>query len=57
VFGTAANNGQMVAEVSAHHRAAEAFRDMAQLLSGRSEMKKSKGGLFTPLLGKLMKRK
>jgi pilus assembly protein CpaE len=57
VFGTAANNGQMVAEVSAHHRAAEAFREMAQLLSGRSEVKKLKGGLFTPLLGKLMKRK
>jgi pilus assembly protein CpaE len=57
VFGTAANNGQMVAEVSSGHRAAEAFRQLAQLLSGRSEVKKSKGGLFTPLLGKLTKRK
>jgi pilus assembly protein CpaE len=57
VFGTAANNGQMVAEVSANHRAAEAFRHLAQLLTGRSELKKSKGGLLTPLLGKLMKRK
>jgi pilus assembly protein CpaE len=57
VFGTAANNGQMVAEVSANHRAAEAFRQLAQLLTGRSEMKRPKGGLFTPLLGKLMKKK
>jgi pilus assembly protein CpaE len=57
VFGTAANNGQMVAEVSPSHRASEAFRQMAQLLTGRSEIRKSKGGLFTPLLGKLMNRK
>ena len=57
VFGTASNNGQMVAEVSAKHRAAEAFRQMAQLLTGRSEVKRSKGGLITPLLSKLMKRK
>jgi pilus assembly protein CpaE len=47
----------MVAEVSANHRAAEAFRHLAQQLTGRSEVKKSKGGLFTPLLGKLMKKK
>jgi pilus assembly protein CpaE len=57
VFGTAANNGQMVAEVSSGHRAAEAFHQLAQLLSGRAETKRSKGGLFTPLLGKLVKRK
>ena len=57
VFGTAANNGQMIAEVSANHRAAESFRMLAQLLTGRSEVKKSKGGLFTPLLGKLLSRK
>jgi pilus assembly protein CpaE len=57
VFGTAANNGQMVAEVSPSHRAAEAFRQLAQQLTGRSEMKKSKGGLLTPLLAKLMKKK
>jgi pilus assembly protein CpaE len=56
VFGTAANNGQMVAEVSANHRAAESFRLLAQLLTGRSEVKKSKGGL-TPLLSKLLGRK
>jgi pilus assembly protein CpaE len=57
VFGTAANNGQMVAEVSSGHRAAEAFGQLAELLTGRSEVRKSKGGVFAPLLGKLMKRK
>ena len=55
MFGTAANNGQMIAEVSAKHRTAEIFLQLAQLLTGRSEVKKAKSGLLTPLLGKLMK--
>jgi len=56
IFGTAANNGQMVAEVAANHKVAETFRQLAQILTGRSEAKKSKAGLFTPLLQKLRKR-
>jgi pilus assembly protein CpaE len=56
VFGAAANNGQMIAEVSANHRTAEIFRQLAQVLTGRSEVKKSKRGMLTPLLGKLLKR-
>jgi len=57
LFGTAANNGQMISEVSANHRSAETFRLLAQLLTGRSEVKKAKGGLLTPLLAKLRKRR
>lgn len=56
IFGTAANNGQMIAEVAANHKVAETFRQLAQILTGRSEAKKSKSGLFTPLLQKLRKR-
>jgi pilus assembly protein CpaE len=56
IFGTAANNGQMIAEVSTGHRTAETFRHLAQLLTGRSEVKKAKRGLLSPLLGKLMKK-
>jgi pilus assembly protein CpaE len=56
IFGAAANNGQMIAEISSSHRTAETFRQLAQLLTGRSEVKKSKSGLLTPLLGKLMKK-
>src|SRR5207302_3365123 len=41
IFGTAANNGQMIAEVAAGHRAAEAFRQLAQQLTGRTESKRS----------------
>ena len=57
VFGTAANNGQMIAEVSSGHRTAETFRQMASLLTGRSEVKKSRSGFLTPLFDKLKKRK
>ncbi len=56
VFGAAANNGQMIAELSASHRTAESFRQLAQMLTGRLETKKSKSSLFSPLLGKLLKR-
>jgi pilus assembly protein CpaE len=56
LFGAAANNGQMIAELSANHRTAETFRQLAQLLTGRPEGKKSRGGLLTPLLAKLRKK-
>src|SRR6188768_1423438 len=55
-FGAAANNGQMIAEMSSSNKTADTFRQLAQLLTGRSEAKKPKGGLLTPLLGKLMKK-
>ena len=55
-FGTAANNGQMIAELSSSHRAADSFRQLAQLLTGRPETKKGKAGLLSPLIERLMKR-
>jgi pilus assembly protein CpaE len=58
IFGTAANNGQMIAEVSASHKSAEMFSLLAQVLTGRTEVKRSRGGLLSlGLLGKIMKRK
>jgi pilus assembly protein CpaE len=56
LFGTAANNGQMVAEVSAGHRATETFRQLAQTLTGRTETKRARSNLLTPLIEKLMRR-
>ena len=56
VFGTAANNGQMIAEVAAGHRVADTFRQLAQLMTGRSEQKRARSNLFTPLLEKLKRR-
>ena len=56
LFGAAANNGQMIAEISAGHRTAEMFRQLAQQLTGRSEPKKQRSGLLTPLIEKLLQR-
>ena len=57
IFGTASNNGQMIAEVSANHKSAEMFRQLAQVLTGRSEAKRNRGGLLMPFIAKLAKRK
>jgi pilus assembly protein CpaE len=56
LFGTAANNGQMIAEVSSGHRATETFRSLAQALTGRTEVKRSRSSLLTPLIEKLRRR-
>ncbi len=50
LFGTAANNGQMVAEVSANHKTADMFRSLAQVLTGRAEAKGKSSSLLSPLL-------
>jgi len=55
VFGAAANNGQMIAEVSASHRTAEMFLQLAQQLSGRAEPKKVRSRLLPPMLEKLLR--
>ncbi|HUG62799.1 MAG TPA: CpaE family protein [Methylomirabilota bacterium] len=51
LFGTAANNGQMIAEASAKTAVSDAFTDIAQVVTGRKELKKARGrGLdFGPL--------
>jgi pilus assembly protein CpaE len=56
LFGAAANNGQMIAEISASHRTAELFRQLAQQLTGRAEPKKQRSGLIPPLIEKLLQR-
>ena len=56
VFGAAANNGQMIAEMSANHKSAEIFRLMAQKLAGRVEQKKQRSSFLSPLIEKLMKK-
>jgi pilus assembly protein CpaE len=57
LFGTAANNGQMVAEVQPSGKAAETFIALAAALTGRAEMKRSRSSLLDPLLAKLVRRK
>lgn len=57
LFGTAANNGQMIAEVQSGGKVAEAFVQLATQLTGRGEARRGKRGLFEPLVAKLMRRK
>src|ERR1700688_4562458 len=53
MFGSAANNGQMIAEISATHRSTEMFLQIAQRLTGRGETKKPRGSFLSPLIEKL----
>ncbi|MGA2054172.1 MAG: AAA family ATPase [Bradyrhizobium sp.] len=53
MFGTAANNGQMIAEISAGHRISKTFVHIAHQLTGRGEAKKPRGSLFAPIIQKL----
>ncbi len=57
LFGTAANNGQMIAEVQAGSKASEAFTQIASALTGRGEAKRGRRSLFEPLVAKLKRRK
>lgn len=56
LFGTAANNGQMIAEVQAAGKIAEAFVQIASGLTGRGEAKRSKRSLFEPIVAKLRRK-
>jgi pilus assembly protein CpaE len=53
MFGTAANNGQMIAEIAARHRTAKMFLQLAQRLTGRGDSKKPRGSLLSPIIEKL----
>jgi len=53
LFGTAANNGQMIEETSDRSKAAEAFRSLANLLTDRVEEKGEGSSLLWPLLDRL----
>jgi pilus assembly protein CpaE len=53
LFGTAANNGQMVAETSPSHKTNEIFLDLAKRLTGKSESKRSRRALLEPLMARI----
>ena len=60
LFGAAANNGHMIAEIDAKSRVAEVFAELANTIVGRVEARAVKrgGGLLNhPLLAKLAGRK
>jgi pilus assembly protein CpaE len=57
LFGTAANNGQMVAETNAKSPIVESFDLIGRIVTGRGEIKRQKAAGLAPLLAKLRGRK
>jgi pilus assembly protein CpaE len=55
-FGTAANNGQMIAELSANHRTAKLFLQMARRLTGHVNAGKANRSLLSPIIKMLSRR-
>jgi pilus assembly protein CpaE len=53
LFGAAANNGQMIAEIDPNGKTAQVFADLASALAGRTEVRKPKRGVLEPLIAKL----
>ncbi len=51
LFGTAANNGQMIAETDAKSPIADMFSQIARTTTGRTEPKRNKRGAFDLLFG------
>ena len=56
LFGSAANNGQMIAEIEPKGKVAETFASLASMIAGRAEVKKQKRRLFDPFLARLTKK-
>lgn len=52
-FGQAANNGQMIEEMSAKAKAVQPIRELAMALTGRREQKVEKKSSLAPILEKL----
>ena len=57
LFGAAANNGQMIAEIEPNGKTAQAFVDLASTLAGRAETRKPKRGILEPLIAKIGRKK
>ena len=56
LFGVAANNGQMIAEVESSSKIAETFSELARVVTGRSEIRKVKRTLLEPLMTRFRKK-
>ncbi len=53
LFGTAANNGQMISEVEPASKVNETLAELARLVTGRGEIRKARRTIFEPLITKL----
>ncbi|MDH7796826.1 MULTISPECIES: CpaE family protein [unclassified Beijerinckia] len=57
LFGTAANNGQMIAEIDTSHTVTAAIEEIARILTGRAEIKQTKKRFSNPLSALLARRR
>jgi pilus assembly protein CpaE len=57
LFGTAANNGQMIAEVQPSGKINESFGELAALVTGRVEPRRQRSTLFEPIIARLSRRR
>jgi pilus assembly protein CpaE len=57
LFGTASNNGLMIAEVSAQAKVIASFHELAAILTGSTaQLQQKTGGLLAPLINKLSRK-
>ena len=57
LFGTAANNGQMIAEADAKSPIAQSFDLIARTVTGRAEVKRQKRSVLAPFLSRFTGKK
>lgn len=57
LFGTASNNGQMIAEVEATHKIAQTFTELARAVTGKGESKRTSRNILKPFMTKLAGKK
>jgi pilus assembly protein CpaE len=57
LFGTAANNGQMIAEVQPGGKVNDLFVDLAASIIGRPEVRRTRSSLLKPFISKFTRRK
>jgi len=57
LFGTAANNGQMIAELEPGSKIVESFDNLARRVLGRAELRKAKKSLLGPLMERVGRKK
>jgi pilus assembly protein CpaE len=57
LFGAAMNNGQMISELSAKSKPVEQFKELANVVMGRTEARAAKKSMLEPLLARISRKK
>ena len=57
LFGTAANNGQMIVEVEASSKVGETLGELARVITGKHELLRPSKNILKPLMDRLSRKK